>query len=702
MRFLRSQLLFLCLIFCTLLLQSCSGGLSSQASYYLQFADETPICNLDYSYPTGSILTGTAKFEKRGTKLITELTTVSNQATVKLKNMVLSDPLPEALPIQNAEIAVYDENLKLVQCGQTDSDGSFKATDSTSDLYLPNIPQNYLVRVLARSNYLFSSSDDYLNVSVKKDTYHNEVHFIQQSVYSDGVNGASVDMVALARQNPENLEVTGGAFNILNNIQQAYDYIKLTTTSGTTNCLSTKLNVYWKAGFNPMQYLNPDADPETLSNTSYFLQSTNELFISGGQVGDVSLSNTDHFDDFATIHELGHFVEKNCGQFTSAGGSHAIVVRIDPRLAWSEGWSNYFATQVMNSQMPNLDPTMSDKLIEANENNGWTFFFNSAGFIDSTQNISNGIGFMIDFKNAGTNPGEYSSGAYSGSSFDKVNPTLYKGEGHTREGAISRGLFKLVNDCGQYCISTGDKIPFGDIWKSFDQITGIAQVSTTTPFLSSHTFLTQLKTIHTSWNSNHDTILSNEALHISESTDFTSGGRVLWSGYGKRLIPGSCSLSIEPRTDDPSLTGSNSDQRYSNQNFTVDQYLLPAGTSSISVQFTKASGTDTDHDLLLFKPFYSFNDDYRCTAEDSSGNCTGTWVAQRATTSDVIRSDRKTATTLSSTYTKSISSINTLDYTYQYLLNIRSYTANKSIGSSTLYNYTITAQPGGQQLCPEP
>lgn len=703
MRFLRSQILFLFLFFGTLIFQSCSGGLSSQATYYSQFASETPVCNLYFDYPTGQILSGSAKFEKRGVKLISEINTAGQSI---LKNMVLSDPLPDALPIQNAEIAVYDENYNLVQCGQTDSDGLFKAVDSTSDLYLPPIAQTYLVRVLARSNYIFSAADDYLSTAIKKDTYRNEVHYIEKSIYSDGINGAAVDIVALARQSSENLEVTGGAFNILNNIQQAYDYIKSSTAAGSTNCLSTKLNVYWKAGFNPMQYLNPDADPETLSNTSYYLQDTNELYISGGQVGDVSLSNTDHFDDFATIHELGHFIEKNCGQFTSPGGSHALVVRIDPRLAWSEGWANYFASQVMNVQMPALDPTMADKLIEANENYGWTFFFNSAGFTDSIQNISNGIGFMIDFKKAGTSPGEYSSGAYSGTSYDKVNPTLYKGEGHTREGAISRGLFKLANDCGQYCISTADKISFANIWKSFDQTTGIAQPSFATPFLSSHTFFKQLRSIHTSWVSSHDSTLASEALHISEASDFTSGGRVVWSGYGRRLIPGTCNLTIEPRTDDPSLTGSNSDQRYSNQNFTVDQYLLPPDTTAISVTFSKIAGTDTDHDILLFKPYYSFNDDYKCTAEDSTGSCTGTWIAQRTTTSDVVKSDRRIGSPLSGTYTKSISGIDTLDYNYQYLLNIRSYTANKSIGSSTTYNYTITAfpglAPGGTQLCPEP
>jgi hypothetical protein len=681
----------------------CSNGLSSQASQYAQSSEEIPVCRQNFLYPVGVVLTGTAKFEKRGTELVTENVLVSGSLQPKLKNMVLGDPLPTALPIQNAEIAVYDADLKLVQCGQTNNLGELKNLDGTSDLIIPEKSESYLIRVLSRSNYNFSGPTDFLNVSVKKNIYKNEVHFIQNNFYSDGTSGVSTDLLALARQVSENMEITAGAFNILNNIQQSYAYIKSSTTLGTTNCLSTKLNVFWQAGFNPMQYQSPEADPQSLGNTSYFLSSTNELFISGGQLGDVSLSNTDHFDDFATVHELGHFVEKNCGQFTSPGGSHALIVRIDPRLAWSEGWANYFAAQVLNQRMSFLDPTMNSRLTAANETKGWTFFFNSAGFSDSVQSIGNGLGFMIDFKAAGTNPGEYTFAPYTGFSFDKVNPTLYKGEGHTREGAISRGLFKLTNDCGLYCISTAEKIPFSEIWQSFDRLTGMSQPALITPFLSSHTMLTNLKTIHGgSWIASHDSTVASEALHISAPSDFTVGPNIVWSGYGKKLVTGlSCSLAMEPRTDDPSLTGSNSDQRYSNHNFTVDLSSPSfAGQTGIKVTFTKLAGTDTDHDLLLFKPGYVYNDDYRCTLENVSGGCSGSWLAQRTITSDVALANRRSASPLTG-YFKDLMGLNTLDPSQKYLLNIRSYTANRSIGASTAYTYVLRTIPGNQVLCPQ-
>lgn len=670
------------------ILWSCGPRLSSRASEYLFSVPETSLCTQEFSYANGLPLTGSAKFFKRSTDIVTEVV----GGTVKIKSMVLSDPIASPLPIQNAEVAVYDRKYKLVQCGATDSTGALKDLRTTGDLIVPNTAQNYYVRVLARSNYNYGTTDS-LSVSIKKDRYRNEVYYLETVVSSNGSTVSSADMLAYARQT-DSMQIEGGAFNILNNIQQSYDYIKSSTVGIDTDCLNTKLNIYWRAGFNPMQYLSPGSDASTLANTSYYLQETNELYITGGQLGDVSLANTDHFDDFATIHELGHFLEKNCGQFTSPGGSHAITVRIDPRLAWSEGWANYFATQVLNSRMSYIDPTMATKLTAANENVGWTFFFNSSGFNDSFQNIMNAQGFMIDFKRPGTDPGEYTFAPYTGLTYDKVNPLLYKGEGHTREGAISRGLYKITNNCGANCI-TGAVIPFANLWKSFDQITGIGSAYSFdyTPFVGSHAFIEKLLTF--GGNVDASNVLGKETLHTLAS-DFTVSGRLAWTGYGKKLSPGGCTLSIEPRIDDPSLTGSNSDQRYSNHYYTLDLANLP-GLTQISVQFSKSAGSDVDHDLLIFKPDYSFNDDYRCTNQDASGTCTGTWVAQRTTNADVVLSDRASKSPLTS-YTKTITGINNLDSSKMYMLNIRSYTANKSIGSTTSYQYTINSNLG--QLCP--
>lgn len=672
-------------------LMGCGPRFSSRASEYFATANESLECLTNFSYDSSIALVGEAQFQKRGLDPIIE----SN----KLKSMLLSDPLPSALPIKYAEVVVYNSDNEIVQCGLTDASGNLKAVDGTSDLLVPNAPQSFLVRVLARTNIPFSGSSINLNASVKKDVYHNEVYALETSVFSDGENSPVISLVAKARQTDSN-EVEGGAFNILNDLFHAYQFIAANTTGVDATCLNEKVNVFWRAGFNPYQYILPSADPDTLENTSFYSREQKKIFITGGRVGDMSFENTDHFDDFAVIHELGHFIEDQCGEFTSAGGSHAVIVRIDPRLAWSEGWSNYFAAQVLNAKLSSIDPTMGTKLLNIGEASGWTFFFNSYGFSDSFQNIGNGQGALIDFKKPGTNPGEWPTGTFSGLAFDQVNPTNYPGEGHFREGAVSRGLFKITNNCGTSCVST-TPVTFADIWRSMSTLTGMG--SSGNPFLSSSSFLEILKS-RVTW-ADYKATAESEALHLYSDGGFTAAGISRWIPFGHKLVysgsPCANAMYIQPRTDDPVLTNSSSDQRYSNHFYTVDLASLPVGLNQISVTFSYVTGTNSvDHDLILFKELYSFNDDYVCSVAIVDGKCSGTWSGQKTTNSTIVKSNRTIGSNLSASYTKSISGLAQLDPEPFYLLDLRAYTANKSIGSTTEYSYTMTSNLGGY-LCPQ-
>ncbi|MGZ3691136.1 MAG: hypothetical protein ACXVAX_06520, partial [Pseudobdellovibrio sp.] len=282
------------------------------------------------------------------------------------------------------------------------------------------------------------------------------------------------------------------------------------------------------------------------------------------------------------------------------------------------------------------------------------------------------------------------------------------GEGHFREGAITRGLFKLTTSCGSggKCIDSvsGTPISFGSVWDSMNYITGFGDGSY--PFKSSETFLEVLKSNVTSatWNASYKSFneaTTSEALHLYSDGAFTSGGINRWIPFGTKLtsqILGTCpagSYYIEPRSDDPVLTSTNSDQRYSNHFYEIDLKTL-TGIDQISVNFTKVTptGTNTEFDLILFKEGYAFNIDYSCSAFDSSNNCTA-YIPSRTTTDDVVKADRRAG----AISTKTIKGLSTLDPNQKYLLNIRAYTPNKSISTTTDYLYTITDDTGAT-LCP--
>lgn len=656
---------------------------------YLSVSLTRPLCGKNQLYNNTVPLTGIAEFQKRTLALVTE----NNKVT----NMTLSDPLEQMLPIQNAELVVYNEYNHLIQCGKTDEFGNFKSLNGT-DLMIPAVAGNYKVRVNARSKVDFGGDNNIMDIVVKKDVYQEEIYFVEKSFYSNGSTGESIAVQAKARQ-LDTKEIEAGAFNILNSLQKAYEYIKVHTAGIDTKCMSSQLPVFWKAGFNPMQYESPDADPATLGNTSYYSRKSKRLFITGGQLGNVSLANTDHFDDFAIIHEFGHFLEDHCGQWTSPGGSHSLIVRIDPRLAWSEAWANYLAAQVMNNKLAELDPSLPAKLAAAGEINGWTYFFNSSGFSDSLQHVGNGNGFLIDFKKAGIDPGQWPIGTpYSGIEYDRVVSASFPGEGHFREGAISRGLFKTTNTCGTFC--TPSAINFSELWKSFDRSTGIG--ITENPFVSSHSFFENLKS-RVGFTVGQESTLVAEALQLRSSGAYVIGGTTNWIPFGHRLVQSNaaCPLKIQPRPDDSSLSGGQSDQRYSNHFYTLDLFEPSlAGLTSINVTFNKVTGTSVDHDLILFKPDYVFNDDYKCSLLNAStGACDGTWTPQRITSEHVALANRSIATTMGTTYSKVLNNIGTLDKNNFYLFDIRSYTATSAPLTSTEYTYSINSNLG--PLCPQ-
>lgn len=57
-------------------------------------------------------------------------------------------------------------------------------------------------------------------------------------------------------------------------------------------------------------------------------------------------SDSDEFDQHVLAHEWGHYYQDNFSRDDSIGGPHSLNERLDPRVAFSEGWGNAFAAMV--------------------------------------------------------------------------------------------------------------------------------------------------------------------------------------------------------------------------------------------------------------------------------------------------------------------------------------------------------------------
>lgn len=232
---------------------------------------------------------------------------------------------PGPNPIRFAEVHVVDGSGNIVQCTETDSNGHYSFQVGNG---------SYSVLVISRS----------LNANLQASVLNNpnENKYYQSKLSFTAATSQNLsDLVA-----PADGSLEGGAFNILDQMLNANIWLR----TATANCSSSfpeckpfqvapKIQAYWTRGFNPGTYFGGSA-------ISFYLHGQSQLFILGGLNGDVDNSDDDHFDNSVIIHEYGHFIEDMFARTSSPGGSHNGNSIIDPRLAWGEGWANFFQASV--------------------------------------------------------------------------------------------------------------------------------------------------------------------------------------------------------------------------------------------------------------------------------------------------------------------------------------------------------------------
>lgn len=373
-------------------------------------SQESNYCVDRFSYSGGVAVTGGAFYEYRQVSTDTGLQ---------------GNPLRTGIPY--AELVVKNSGGTVIQCGETSDTGAISLT-------LPAGAGSYSISVLSRSN------TDKVKVSVLEDYYVNRPYAITKTfTVAAGATAKDVGWLIAAARVSESAKIEGGAFNILAQIYKANEFLR--TESGNASFVAPKVSVYWRMGFNPYNYYG-------VKNRllSFYRPGASELFILGGDNGDVKSADTDHFDNSVILHEYGHFLEDHFAKSESPGGQHTGDGILDPRLAWSEGWANFFQAAVLRSGDPN-----------------WKHYIDTVGFRGDTLEGGSGyVNIKVDLGISGKNSGLCYASAAS-SICDRVGTD---GEGTFREMAISRFLFKSIRavtgTAGQ-----GAGLTFGNIWSAF-------------------------------------------------------------------------------------------------------------------------------------------------------------------------------------------------------------------------------------------
>jgi len=615
---LRSRTSQLCwyIIAFSLLLAGCQPPLQPDSSDYTQNA-EGSYCGSaqakSYSAPTTTI-TGTASFQYRPLVVAGDYGLRGN---------------PVSRGVTYAEVQILDSSGNIIQCGETDALGAFS-------LVVPQVQGNYSVKVLSRS--LTSK----VKASILKDIYSAIPYSVSKSfTIAASTSSVAVPAFAASARASEDSEVTGGAFNILANVFWANEFLRNNTAQ--TSFVADKVSVFWKPGFNPYSYFNA---PSVLA--SFYVATENRLYILGGKNGDVKSSDTDHFDDSVILHEYAHFLEARYGYSSTPGGSHNGNFIIDPRLAWSEGWANYFQAAVLNNVVYGSSYTGPKK-----GSTGFTRYIDTVGFsADTVEGTGSSYGIQINRDLSELN---------SVAQYDKTAAN----EGIFREFSISRTLFKSMTNASG--------IPFGAIWDAFKELRTTASTSKFANFGLYNSYLeTKLTSNYssqgmTAWNS----VLTEE--NQSKTTNLygrsiASTGSTNCSGHTVALTP----------VQDKSLSYDRSNQLMSNDFYS----FYHDGTSKQIVLKTTTGASSTpyiDLNLYLYASDYYYSEEI----QENQANFSNTTMARRSKTLNISSANETEAIDLSG-----------LAAGY-YMINVKASTYNKISadlnGTATYYLYIGTS-----------
>lgn len=434
-------------------------------------------------------------------------------------------------PIRRAEVQVLNAAGTIVQCTETSATGTFS-------FKIPDDGAAYTVKVLSRS------FNQYNKASVLTDPTNNTPYFISGTFAAD----SSKAIPTLTAQATD-ADLKGAAFNILDQIYKAHNYL-LNNTGGTFT-VDKKIQAYWSKGVNPVTYFGGDAD----SGVSFYIPGSNQLYILGGVNGDITVSDTDHFDNSVIVHEFGHFIEDNYSKSDSPGGTHYGLYTIDPRLAWSEGFATYFSSQVLN------DPVYKD----------------TYGYNDTNGSAGTGYGYYYDMENnlnENNNPQDM--------------PTAGSlGEGGFRELAVSRSLWASTH--------APVSMPFSEFWSIY---TG--GFKSTLHFRELSLFLmkqaagagTDISSLYDDDDKELDATRLHYGAQDNASTTYSSSQAL-------------CKWTIQAVQKNP-ISGSvyqKSNQYYSNDFF---YYYHSGGNLNVILNYDLSSSTTADLDLYVYKDGYEF------------------------------------------------------------------------------------------------
>lgn len=613
----------LCAVLAISTLVSCGQKAKSKSDSSVSALEEA-YCSDVTAVSGGVSLTGTAHYQYY--KAVYELT---RSGLVKDSN---NEPFSN--PIRHAEVRVFNSKGSIVQCGETDDSGGISLA-----IPAPLAMETYTVAVDSRGN------NNYVKASVLDKVNTKSLYSVKAtiSVSPDSTTISIPDLVALATDTLE-----GGAFHIYDRILQVNDYLRNhTTDSQCPLCqgftVAPKVTVFWAKGFNPSAYFG-ETSPLSFFDVSGSVDATPSLYILGGSNGDVLVSDTDHFDESVIIHEYGHFLENTYWRSDSPGGYHNGNMIIDPRLALSEGFSNFLPSAVLGRS------TYIDTIGSPDGSPSVGVYLN----LEEENGVSTGVRDRIITKTQ-LGEGTYREVSVSRAFYDYIDTSSFNGSELNEKTYDSNGVANNASEISE--------LPFAFLWLALTNV-NFGLKAPDVHFVSMGRFN---KSLYAAMDVSSYADISGEKAKLDSARlgEFQTNDASEYAPL-QILSDTTCDRTMNPVVDRTASDGTSYHDIFLSSDFLRLDH--PGGDLNLTLSYTGTGATAPDLDLYVFKEVHSITE-----------------------ASDLIGKSEATNSTAGNT--ESISVSNVPAGTYMILVN-----ADTEIAFSGGATYRLTGT-GGKYLC---
>jgi len=253
----------------------------------------------------------------------------------------LSFPRTFEAPAREVEVELLRaSNSEVLATTATDVAGNYSLTGpGNTDVF---------VRAKALSRFAGTAARPAAwDLRVLNNTNGNALYVLDGTVFNSGTTDQTRNLRATTGWGGDFAGVYTGVraaapFAVLDTL---YSAAQLVIARGDPSVQLSPLAAYWSPNNRPSDAFNPaSGDIET---TQYVvLQGSGPgtgIYVLGAASND-----TDEFDQHIVAHEFHHFLEDEVSRADSVGGTHSFDERLDPRVAFSEGFANAFSAMVLD------------------------------------------------------------------------------------------------------------------------------------------------------------------------------------------------------------------------------------------------------------------------------------------------------------------------------------------------------------------